>query len=77
MDIITDPNGLQFEKSLIYFGLVSGVSFASASMTMYWVLGHGPYGLCNLISSYSILIAIGYGLIIGESRPYRPGSVLL
>lgn len=66
-DLITDANGLQFEQTLIYYGLIAGVCFATASMTMYWVLGHGPYGLSNLISSYSVLITIGYGLVIGES----------
>lgn len=65
-DLITDANGLQFEKSLIYFGITAGVCFAIASMSMYWVLGHGPYGLSSLISSYGVLITIGHGLIIGE-----------
>lgn len=66
-DLVTDASGLQFEKSLMCFGLIAGVCFATASMTMYWVLGHGPYGLSSLISSYSVLITIGHGLIIGES----------
>lgn len=65
-DLITDANGLQSEKSLIYFGVIAGVCFATASMTMYWVLAHGPYGLSSLISSYSVLITIGHGLITGE-----------
>lgn len=66
-DLIVDPRGLQFERSLIWLGLISGVCFALASITMYWVLRHGPYGLCSLFSSYSVLITITHGLIIGES----------
>lgn len=65
-DLISDANGLQFDKPLITFGLIAGVCFATASMTMYWVLGHGPYGLSSLVSSYSVLITVGHGLIIGE-----------
>lgn len=65
-DLIGNPNGLQFEKPMISLGLIAGACFAAASMTMYWVLEHGPYGLSSLVSSYGVLITIGHGLIVGE-----------
>ena len=78
-DLIFDAKGLQFEKPLVVLGLISGFCFALASMTMCWVLGHGPYGFTNLISSFSVLIITGYGLLIGETLSFlsRVGILLI
>ncbi len=66
MDFISDENGLHFGLPVLLWGFFSGVCFAAASMTMYWALEHGPYGLTTFISSLGILITIGYGIVIGE-----------
>lgn len=77
-EVVTDAGGLQFEKGLVLFGLIGGACFATACVTMYWVLSHGPYGVSSLLSSYSILITIGYGLFIGERlSPWAWGGVIL
>ena len=59
---ITDKGGLVFTKELIAYGVVSCLMFATGFYTMYAALQTGSFVATRLISSFSIIIAIVYGI---------------
>lgn len=59
---ITDKGGLVFTKELIAYGVVSCLMFATGFYTMYAALQIGSFVATKLISSFSVIIAIFYGL---------------
>ena len=66
-DLITDKNGLQFGMPVIIYGIIGGLFFAAACVTMYYALQWGSFGLTNLLASFGILITIVHGLLLGET----------
>lgn len=66
-DLITDKSGLQFGGPVIIYGVIGGIGFATASITMYYALKWGSFGLTSLLSSFGILITIAHGLFLGET----------
>ena len=66
-DLITDKNGLQFGMPVIIYGIIGGVFFSAACITMYYALQWGSFGLTNLLASFGILITIVHGLFLGET----------
>ena len=66
-DLIMDPNGLQFGMPVVVYGIIGGVFFAAACITMYYALEWGSFGLTNLLASFGILITIIHGLFLGET----------
>lgn len=66
-DVVVDDNGLQFTSKMLFYGIVSGISYASAYFTTCLALNCGSFVLTSLMLSYSILITVIHGLIVGES----------
>ena len=66
-DIIVDPNGLNFTLDLVMLGIVGGICYASASYLTFVATGCGPFVLTSLFLSYTVLVSMGYGIILGES----------
>ena len=66
-DLITDKNGLQFNAPVVTYGVLGGIGFAAACITMYYALEWGSFGLTNLLASFGILITIAHGLFLGET----------
>ena len=66
-DIIVDPSGLNFTLDLIMLGIVGGICYASASYLTFVATGCGPFVLTSLFLSYTVLVSMGYGIILGES----------
>lgn len=62
--VVTDKNGLCFPKEIFIYGFISCLMFASGFYSMYLALQLGSYAMSRLISSFSGIFAIGYGLLI-------------
>ncbi len=62
-DLITDPNGLQFNIEVLPYALIAGVLYCAASLATYLALQCGSFAITMLILSYSLVISILYGLI--------------
>lgn len=60
--ILTDKGGLCFPAELWGYGLVSCLMFATGFYTLYVALQLGSYVTTRLISSFSVVIAIIYGI---------------
>ena len=60
--ILTDKNGLVFPKKLFLYGLISCIMFAIGFYAMYVALQYGSYVSTKLISSFSGVISIVYGI---------------
>lgn len=65
--ILTDKDGLVFNKDVVLYGIIAGIFFCLASFTTYVALGCGSYVMTRLIMSYGILITIAQGFILGEA----------
>ncbi len=61
--VITDKNGLFFSKEILFFGIVAGILYCTASLMTYVAIACGSFGMTNLILSYGMVFSIGYGLI--------------
>ena len=59
----TDKGGLCFPVELVIYGLVSCGMFATGFYTMYVALQLGSYVATRLIGSFSVVFAIGYGIL--------------
>lgn len=62
--VVTDKNGFCFPKEIFIYGFISCLMFASGFYSMYLALQLGSYAMSRLISSFSGIFAIGYGLLI-------------
>ncbi len=62
--IFSDRDGLHFSGELFLYGLVSALMFAAGFYSMYLALQLGSYAISRLISSFSGIFAIGYGLLV-------------
>lgn len=60
--IITDKGGLTFNKDLVAYGLLSCVMFATGFYTMYLAFQLGSFVASKLLSSFSVVIAMLYGI---------------
>ena len=65
--VLTDKDGLAFDKNVVLYGIVAGIFFCLASFTTYVALGCGSYVMTRLIMSYGILITIAQGFFLGEA----------
>lgn len=61
--VLTDKGGFYFPKELWGYGLVSCLMFAAGFYSMYLALQLGSYAISRLISSFSGVFAIVYGLV--------------
>ena len=60
--VITDRQGLYFSGTLVLYGLVSSLFFAIGFYAMYMALQLGSFIATKLISSFSGVISIVYGI---------------
>lgn len=60
--LITDKGGFHCPAGMIWYALVAGVLYCSASFLTFVALGCGSFAMSMLILSYSIVFSIGYGL---------------
>ncbi|MBQ2708827.1 MAG: DMT family transporter [Clostridia bacterium] len=61
--VLTDKGGFYFPKELWLYGFVSCLMFAAGFYSMYLALQLGSYAISRLISSFSGVFAIVYGLV--------------
>ena len=61
--VLTDKGGFYFPKELWGYGFVSCLMFAAGFYSMYLALQLGSYAISRLISSFSGVFAIVYGLV--------------
>ncbi|MBQ7900937.1 MAG: DMT family transporter [Clostridia bacterium] len=61
--IITDKGGFNFNKELFAYGAISIVMFVSGFYSMFIALQIGSYAISILLSSFSGVIAIVYGIV--------------
>lgn len=59
---IIDRDGLCFPPLLIFYGVIAGVFYCSASYLTFVAFGCGSYMLSNLFLSYTLVFSIAYGL---------------
>lgn len=60
---LTDKNGLCFPKELWLYGIISCLMFATGFYTMYVALQLGSFVASKLLSSFSGVISIVYGIL--------------
>ena len=61
--VITNEEGYCFTSEVFYWGIISAVLYASASLLTYISLECGSFAMTMLILSYTILMQIIYGII--------------
>ena len=66
-DVIIDPIGFYFPIEMLPYAIGAGVSYALAYFTTCLAFKYGSFVLTALIISYTILVTIIHGLIVGES----------
>lgn len=62
--VVTDKDGLNFPKEIWAYGIISCGMFAAGFYYMYAALKTGSYALTKLLSSFSGIITISYGMFI-------------
>ena len=62
--IITEDGGFYFPKELWAYGLISCLMFAGGFYFMYAALKVGSFALTKLLSSFSSVITIAYGIVV-------------
>jgi len=70
--IVTDKGGFYFPKELWTYGIISCIMFAAGFYYMYAALKAGSFALTKLLSSFSSVITIFYGIAILK----EPSNVL-
>lgn len=60
--IVSDRNGLNFPPELWFYGLISCVFFAVGFYSMYAAYQYGSYIMTRMVSSFSMIIPLVYGL---------------
>ena len=69
--VLTDKNGLYFSGEMIVYGAVSSVLFALGFYSMYVAFQLGSYVATKLISSFTGVISIVYGVFwLGETASW-------
>ena len=66
-DLITDETGITFNPKIFIYAIIAGVSYATAYVTTCLALKEGSFVLTGLVISYSVLVTVIQGLILGES----------
>ncbi len=66
----TTGNQFYFPVELIPYGFVSCIMYAIGFYTMYRALQLGSFGMTKLISSFSGIITIAYGIVFLRERPH-------
>ena len=61
--MVTDTGGLMFPKELWFYGILSSTMFATGFYAMFIAYNLGSFVLSNMISSFSGVITILYGII--------------
>lgn len=61
--VMTDRGGFCFPKALWGYGIISCIMFAAGFYSTYVALQLGSYAITKLVSSFSGVIAIGYGIL--------------
>ena len=65
--VITDivqTDGFYFPSAMIPLGLVNSILYATGFYTAFLAFKVGPYGLTRLISNFSLLFTVFYGIIV-------------
>lgn len=62
--VVTDKNGFGVPSLIWVYGIPSGICYAAAYYCTFVAFGCGPFALSCLILSYSLLVTIGYGIIV-------------
>ena len=65
---VTDKDGFNFPKELWFYGIVSSLMFAGGFYYMYAALKAGSFALTKLISSFSGVITVFYGIAVLRER---------
>ena len=65
---VTDKGGFYFPKELWLYGIISSLMFAGGFYYMYAALKAGSFALTKLLSSFSGVITIFYGIAILRER---------
>ncbi len=61
---VTDKNGLFFPREVILYGVANCFIYATGFYTTYLAFRLGSFGLTRLITSFSGIIAIFYGIVV-------------
>lgn len=61
--VVTDKGGFCFPKALWGYGIISCIMFAAGFYSTYVALQLGSYAITKLVSSFSGVIAICYGIL--------------
>ena len=60
--VISDKGGFDFYKGIWIYAIINSVMFATGFYTMYIALREGPFGLSRLITSFTGIVSIIYGV---------------
>ena len=60
--VISDKGGFDFYKGIWIYAIINSIMFATGFYTMYIALREGPFGLSRLITSFTGIVSIIYGV---------------
>ena len=60
--VITDQDGISFSKELLLYGVISAFLYAGGFYYMYLALQQGSFIGTKMISSFSVVVSVCYGL---------------
>lgn len=66
--VVTDKGDLYFPAQLLIYGIADGVMFAAAFYSTYVALHLGSYAITKLVSSFSCIVPILYGVAFLQER---------
>lgn len=69
--VITDivsTDGFYFPSQMIPLGLINCILYAAGFYSMFLAFKVGPYGLSRLISSFSLLFSVFYGIVVLDEK---------
>ena len=67
--LITDTDGFYVPEGMLPLALANSLFFAIGFYFTYVAYQIGPYGLTRLISNFSLLFIVVYGIIFCTNRP--------
>lgn len=69
--IVSDKDSLCFPPELWGYGITSCLMYAAGFYVMYKALAEGSYVMSKMLSSFSIVFPMFYGLVILKEQPGR------
>jgi len=66
---VTDKGGLQFSSGIIIYGLINSLMYAVGFYAAYLAYRCGSFGLTRLLTSFSSIIPVFFGIIFLKEEP--------